>query len=151
MRVSTRRLQFVSELRTDAWISRASGIPASTIGYVRRGERELPREYYTTMRNLYQRESYRELREQGFSSHQARRFSSYAPEAVTTNIGKMKEVIEELATGRAGSMADKYEKEGIWYDPISLYDESVVKIREGIQRSHEPMEEIERYTEETGA
>jgi len=145
MAISSTRLQWVSEMRPDAWIAQASGIPISTIGYVRRGERELPSQHYSTMRNLYQRETYRQLREEGFSYHQARRFSSYAPATVTKNVETMKDVIEKLSIGRAGGMAAKYEKLGIPYDASKLYQESGKVMKKAIQESHKSFEDIERY------
>lgn len=145
MPVSTNRLMYVSEMRTDAWISQASGIPVSTIGYVRRGERELPSQYYSVMRNLYQRESYANLREQGFSYHQARRYSSYAPAAVTENVTKMDSVIRTLAEGRAGGIIAKLEKAGEYYDPEAVYNESLDVMKKAVAGSHKSFEDIERY------
>lgn len=142
---ASRSLTYLGDLRTDAWISRASGIPIETIGYVRTGERNLPGEYAAPLRNLYQREAYQNMRDIGFSFHQARRFSSYAPQGVTERSTTIKNIITELATGHAANAIDKLEKLGKPYSAEAVYNDSYRKMQEAMRRSHKDYETQRDY------
>lgn len=142
---ASRNLTYLGNLRTDAWISQASGIPVKMISYVRTGEGKLPSTFDKPLRNLYQREAYQNLRDIGVSYHQARRFSSYAPEKVTEVSGTMTNVITELATGHAANAIDKLEKLGKPYSAEAVYNESYKKMQEAMRKSHKSVEDIRDY------
>ena len=144
---ASRNLTYLGNLRTDAWISQASGIPIETISYVRSGEWKLPAQYTASLRNLYQREAYTAMRDVGFSYHQARRFSWYTPERVTDVTARMEHTIEELAVGRTGVQIDRLEKLGLPYSAEEEYAKSYQIMVEAIRKSPKPVEDIEKYLE----
>lgn len=141
----TAQLSFVSITQSDAWIARETGIPRSTIGFARRGDRDLPAQYETAMRALYQREAYTRMKEIGFSAPQANRFRSYAPSTVLSYMREVSNKIEELSYGLAIRLKSDDESSGI-IKPLSSYlDESRESITKGFQHSLMPKEEWDKY------
>ena len=140
--IAVRRLNYVAEQRSLGWIARESGIPRSALARLAEPGRIIPRQYETSLRNMYQRESYRRLREVGFSFHQARRFSSHAPESVSIKTLDMHLIIQDLTIG---AVAREHEEMGLpEYSPISadLWDEMYTDIRDSMQKSKKPWEDL---------
>jgi hypothetical protein len=82
MNISTRRMVYILEKRTQQWLSSISGIPQSTISRVKNNQINLPTKYASALRNVYQKEAYGNLKIVGASASQAKRFSWYIPETV---------------------------------------------------------------------
>ncbi|MBA7715714.1 hypothetical protein ES703_124768 [subsurface metagenome] len=137
-----RQLFYVAEQRSFAYISRTTGIPYRTVLAMRSGKIKLTSEFTRSMRNMYQRESYGRLRETGFSTYEARRWSWYTPEKVVIKTFSLKARIAELATG---AVAAKLESLGI---PTSkgaiddLFDDMYERVRVGISKSLHTTEEL---------
>ena len=92
----TERLQFLDSFMTQADIARETSIPQSTLSYAMRGERELPVKYNPSLRNLYQRTAYAELRGAGLSSTQSRRFSWYSPDKIFDVLNNTKNLVSRI-------------------------------------------------------
>ncbi len=148
---SNAQLTFVAGTRSDAWIAQETGIPRSTVGFVRRGERDLPDSYSNIMRNLYQRESYDRMKQIGFSAAQANRFRSYAPATVLDYMAEVSNKIETLATGLAIELRASDEASGIQRPWREYLDEARESITKGFQNSLKPKEDWDNYGEEEGA
>jgi len=136
------RLSYVLQSLTQSEVSREIGIPRSTLQYdIARGI-PIASEYEGSLRNLYQRTVYSNLREEGFSSAQARRFSWYSPETVTINTGLMREKVLEFSVGQ---LAQAELKSGrIWTDRERAdYLATIAeRVRSGLRKSKAPLEDI---------
>ena len=121
-------------------MSRETGIPRSTLGFVRRGERKLPSGYQSSVRNLYEREAYRRMRETGFSRTQARRYQWYAPESIRLKESEMKLLVNRYTTGVVGMETAKLRRAGVSFDMDKLWKDAKAKIIAGLQKSKEPVE-----------
>ena len=142
MTIAQRRIEFIRSTRSDRWIARESGIPRSTIGYVRRGERVLSTDQQKLMRNVYQREAYSRMRDTGFSRTQARRYTWYATETTGRMLSEMKLVVDRFTAGAVGSQISKLRRAGLSYDEDALWKEMRQKVIEGLQRSKHPVEDF---------
>lgn len=140
--VTVRRLGYVAEQRSPGWIARETGIPRGALARLAEPGRIIPKQYETSLRNLYQRETYRRLRDVGFSFHQARRFSSYAPEAVGIKTLDMHLKIQDLTIGAIGK--DRWERGVAEYAPIESdeWDEMYESIADAMRKSKKPWEEL---------
>lgn len=138
--ITSRRLSFIHDVRSDAWIAQETGIPRSTLGFVRRGERTLPPQYRDQLRRVYQREAYGRLRDTGFSTDQARRFSWYVPERITEVRQQLEEQIDYLARGRVVQMKKRAMEAGETLDEDQALSESRDAIRSGLRKSKKPLE-----------
>ncbi len=145
MPLFVRQLFYIAENQSFAAIARTAGIPYRTVLAIRSGKIDLASQFKSSLRNMYQRESYSRLKDAGFSSSQARRWSWYRPERAVIHETSLKYKIGELATG---AVAAKLRKDGI---PTgkgavdTLFDEMYEKVKIGIQRSIEPSEIIYDY------
>lgn len=135
-----RQLSYIAEKQSYAAISRTTGIPYRTVLAMRTGTIGASTTAKRALRNMYQREAYGRLRETGYSSSQARRWSWYKPERVVVNTYSLRFKIGELATG---ALAAKFRQHGI---PTSIgavsemYDDMYERVKKGIIRSIEPSE-----------
>ena len=137
-----RQLAYVAEQRSYAFIARSTGIPYRQVLAMRAGKLKISSEFATSIRNMYQREAYGRLRETGFSTYEARRWSWYTPERVVIKSLSLKARIAELATG---AVAAKLRSLGIPTSPKAVddwYDEMYEKVRVGISRSLHTTEEL---------
>ena len=129
-------------MKSDMFIARQTGIPRSTLGFVRRGERKLPSIYTNQIRATYQRTIYEEMKSFGYSATQARRFSWYAPETVRVQLIDYRLRVQEMALGVMTNRIKTFENEGIAYDEVSEYERAFVDVEEGLRRSKASYEDI---------
>ena len=136
------RLTYILETVSQAEVSREIGIPRSTLQYDVAHNIPIATEYQVQLRNLYQRTAYANMREEGFSSYQARRFSWYSPERVLINTGLMREKVLEFSIGQL-SQAELKSGE-VWSDKKRAeYLTSIEeRVREGLRKSKAPLEDI---------
>ena len=135
-----RQLAYVAEQRSYAYVARATGIPYRTVLAMRAGTMKISSEFTRSMRNMFQREAYRRLKEVGFSVSESRRWSWYNPEQVVIKSMSLIAKIGELATG---AVAAKLHSLGLPTTPGTiddLFDDMYRAVKEGIQRSVEPTE-----------
>lgn len=140
-----RKVQFLYQQTTLSKISEETGIPASSLSYISRGLRDVPRVYKTTLANFYRREAYDRLRTVGLSSYQANRFRWHAPEKVLEVENTMREKLMELTLGALSSRA---KGAGGNIDPESLFKmfgEELNRMVKAIQKSPKNYEDIEKY------
>ena len=145
MVLALRRLLFTLQDQSQAWVSRETGIPKSTLSYVARGIRALPKQYELANRNVYQREGYRRMEETGVSANQARRFSWYVPEKVTNVISTVNEKVKYLKVGYLGQKEHALGRSTLPGERKAILKEADVAIREGLRQSPYTYEEWERY------
>ena len=138
----SRQLGYLFGTVSDLFIARETGIPRSTLGFVRRGERKLPSIYTNQIRNTYQRTIYAEMKSYGFSATQARRFSWYAPETIRVQIIDYRLRVQEMSLGVMTNRITTFENEGIAYDEISEYEKAFADVEEGLRNSKAPVEDI---------
>lgn len=138
-------LEYLSKEFSDSWIARQTGIPRSTVGFVRRGERTLPAEYGAELKNYFQREAYSDLRDTGFSYHEARRYSSYAPETIRSVQDEMDFIVDRLSTGRAGYIQRQREALGEVFDWDDEKEGIMEDVRESLRQSRKAWFEIRDY------
>lgn len=138
-------VKFVGERYSDADISRMTGIPRSTVGFVHRGERTLPTEYLKSMRNLYQRTAYRAMREGGASTEIAHKFSWYS----AGRVNQVDKIYDELTSKTAFGVTLKRkleaEDEGYTFDFKEEYDSVLEQIKENYRRSKKDWQDIANY------
>jgi len=148
--ISIRRAVFLRTKTTLTNISQQTGIPISTLSYVSRGERNLPSQYVTPLRNFYQRFSYQQMRTAGIAVNQAHRFSWYQPEKVQLVLVEFETKIKYLTEGYVANYK-KYIDGTINSDQaLELWYDGEKAIREGIEKSEKPYEKwLEYGTRET--
>lgn len=145
MSIAQRRINYISDNnRTDSYISSQTGIPRSTIGFVRRGERTLPTEYEYDLRLVFQREAYGIQRSAGMSFGQARRFSSYSPEANTLKTGIMKDIVNTNTMGGCIQEKLRLEKQGILIEIDDIWYSVKADVEDAYRHSDKTFEEWEK-------
>lgn len=143
-------LDWMFEQRTDVWIAERTGIPRSTVGFVRRGERELGSAYYGPLRSAYQSETTRRLDEAGLPHREAIRFSMSRPERQREITNTMHSIIQDLAIG---STTNQYEASGEdpdifdWNDTYEGYFDQIRDSIHGAPYTYDLIKE--RYGVET--
>jgi len=130
---------------TQKVVSEMTGIPQSTISYVSRGLRELPKIYTTTMRNFYQRDAYATLKETGFSATQANRFKWYVPETVLDVTEIITDKVNSMAVGYVGHKTEGIGGEFTQEQLRGFFDEGVEKVKEGLRKSYKTFEQWDNY------
>lgn len=126
-------------------VSRASGIPASTLFRVEKQQAILPQKYNLSLRRLYQRQAYKILREEGMSVSQADRFKWLTPESVIIKRGTMASVTQFLTEGAFEARRVSLDKQNVSYRDLELWDEMNEAIKKGLRKSDKTMEEWEEY------
>ena len=138
-------VNFVGNRMSDTEMSRLTGIPRSTIGFVHRGERDLPSEYNSVMRNLYQRTAYAEMRDSGASAEIAKKFSWYSPGRVE----QVDELYEELTSKKAFGVTLREqieaEDEGSPFNFTDRYTEVLEQIKANYRKSKKDWQDIANY------
>lgn len=145
-----RQLGYIGDTRSDIWIARETGIPRSTLGYVRRGERRLPVQYERVLRNLYQREGYRRMVEVGMSTRQATRFSWYTPAKIREVTDTVKKLVADLTSKRVINMIGNPELDYTPDDYEDLFGEQYDYVRDAIGQSDKPYESWQDYEDSQG-
>lgn len=131
--------------QTQAWISRATGIPASTLSYVARGLRDLPIEYRDSVRNTYQSEAYYNLKTVGLSSNQANRFKWYVPESVINVETNFISKVDYLTIGHIGQKLKDLGRSATETEVLDLWNEARDETVDALQHSKQPVENILDY------
>lgn len=142
MDISTRRINYILDTRSQTWLANAIGVSQSTISRIHNNISSLAREFRDTLRNVYQREAYANLRSSGSSATEARRFSWYIPETVIDIESTFEEVRNML---EVTWIANKSRKEGVIYtaDEIEdLLNDARPSILKSLQKSKKTIEEI---------
>lgn len=139
--LNIRRLQYTATFLSQKKISEATGIPQSTLSFVLRGKRHLPKKYISSTRNFFQRTVYNNLRGLGMSTIQAKRFSWYSPTSIIEIEGTMKMKLNDLTLGIIGQLTKRLDHKPTIQEINSLYGEAREKLILGMQKSHKVYEE----------
>lgn len=142
--IAERRLDYMYEKRTDSWIAQNTGIPRSTIGFVRRGERALPSQYDYQLRLGFQREAYKRHRDAGMNFSEARRYSAYSPESAGLKTAIMKDIVNQNTMGGCIQEKLRLEKEGIFVEIDDLWAGMKGDIIDAYQHSDKTLDEWEK-------
>lgn len=126
-------------------VSRATGIPASTLFRVEKQQAILPRKYNLSLRRLYQRQAYKILREEGMSVSQSNRFKWLTPESIIIKRGTMQSVTQFLTEGAYEARRVSLDKQGISYKDLEIWEEMNKAVKDGLRKSKKEMEEWEEY------
>lgn len=146
MTASQDRIQFmVDSGMTDTQIGIMSGVPRSTIGFVRRGERTLPSQYLTPLRDTYRKINYQIQRQEGFSYHQARKYSSSSVATSRSVITEMKSMVKTYAKGALTGIQAKAKSMGIVRTLKAMASQALDSVKAGMRRSHKDFKTITDY------
>lgn len=97
------------------------------------------------IRNLYQRTSYKMMKDTGFSANQANRFRAYTPDSVNERLTRVTELIDYL--GR-GALDQTLAKSGLTLDSgayEATLESYTADIKKGMQRSTKTYEDWMDY------
>lgn len=139
------RLFYITRDRSLYYVSKESGIPYSTLWRFVNQLRDLPERYENSLKNVYSRTVYDNLRNLGFSSYQANRFRWYAPSSVIEREDIFKERLDFYTQG---IIATKLKKSAYYYteDEIkSIYENEIEKLKEGFRKSKKTYEQWISY------
>jgi hypothetical protein len=128
-------------------ISEETGIPASSVGYINRGERDVPMVYRTSANNAYRTIAYDNLRQTGLSSVQSNRFKWYTPEKVLDVENSMSSTLLKFTLGATAEKISAMGGEISGKEIMSIFDAELSIMKKALQRSPHPMEDIigEKY------
>ena len=132
---SSEYMQFMHDTRTDVWIAEQTGIPRSTLGFVRRGEREMPAQYTDALRTLYQGESTTYLTNRGYPTTEAVRLSSSMPDQIRSLSSELDGYIEKIAELHTAKAYDLAEQAGKAFNENQYFADALEKIKANIARS----------------
>lgn len=140
-----KQLFYIAEQRSWAYVARNTAIAYRKVLSLRSGLVDVVPAMKTAIRNAYQREAYSRLRGEGFSFHQARRWSSYGTETTRLKAQAMRLRIAELATGATAAKIREKGLDTSVFNVDRYYDEMYAKVKAGIARSPLTTEQIWDY------
>lgn len=142
MSVASDRLQFMSLTMRDSRIASITGVPQIIVTRTRLEQIKLPSRYSLNVRRGYENEAYRQLREGGASSVQARRFQWHAPTKNRYLIETLNKRALFYGSGLAASRINFLTEQGKPVDFESILANAIEKVKEGMRRSEAPLEDI---------
>lgn len=140
---ASERLSYLNRNQSYAQISKLTEIPTATISYVLRDIRPLPNAYRLSLRRVYQRTVYNDLKAIGLSATQARRFSWYSPSRVQQVISEVGSVLETLVTYRLQAYSEYLKGQGRYIDEQTTRSVLREAIQQAMQRSDLPEERLQ--------
>ncbi len=146
MSASQDRLIYMKEQGlSDITIEGMTGIPRSTIGFVRRGERSIPSEYIRTLYDKYRTVSYNALTAESLPYHQARKYSSRSTKTVNDVSIEMRKLIEISTKGAIiGKLAGNKSK-GIIQSNKQVEKDMLAAVKAGYKKSHKSYDDYKDY------
>lgn len=146
MSASKNRINFLIKAGTsDVDIANLTGIPRSTIGFVRRGERNLPSEYVRPLYDMYRKVNYHILRDEAFSYSQARKYSSSSVKTSTEVAVEMRMMVTQSTRGAITGKVTALEKKGILPDLRQVQKDMLAAVRRGYMKSHKDFKQWQDY------
>jgi transcriptional regulator with XRE-family HTH domain len=139
------RVQYLSKNMSLREIARETGIPRSTLGYVWRGERQLPTDYVTDLETTYRKGVYANLREVGVSVEQSQLYRYLSPSMASSLEARMETTINRLSLGAYAAAAEKMNRQGLLFDPAKLFPDMKARVTAGLRASDKTIEEKENY------
>ncbi len=146
MSASQDRLNFMKDQgMSDITIEGLTGIPRSTVGFVRRGERTLPNEYVRGLYNDYRKVSYHYLTEEAMPYHQARKYSSASVQKVNETGVEMRMLVTQSTRGAITGKLAALAKKGIIPDLKQIGKDMLAAVQKGFRKSHKSIEQYRDY------
>ena len=146
MSASQDRLNYLKDQGlSDITISGLTGIPRSTIGFVRRGERQLSSEYLTPLYNQTRRVSYFSLTEKGLPYHQARKYSSLKIKTIQETEVEMTMITSQSIRGAITGKLASNESEGIFQSITDVRKQMTEAVMKGYRKSHKSFKDFQDY------
>jgi len=141
------RLTYLLDHMDIAQISAITEIPSATVSYVLSQGGRIDQQYERPLRNLYQRTVYADLRKQGLSPTQARRFSWYSPNTVRSVESQTNTMVDTLVNKRLDPYIESLKNRGIYTTRESALDDLRKGIQDAIARSTLPTERLNELIE----
>ena len=138
----TELFDFLHERRTDVWLAEQSGIPRSTIGFVRRGERSLPAQYSNAARSAYQSAMHGILGEEGFPARARWQFSFAGRERFADLQTELHDIVAMVAKNWTTQAAVKAEMEGKYFNWEEYYEDALDKASDAVYYSEMPWDDL---------
>lgn len=146
MTASQNRIMDMSKAgMSDMDISGLTGIPRSTIGFVRRGERQMSSEYLTPLRDQWRRFTYHSLRDEGHPYHQARRYGSASVKDANAAKVEMRMLVTQSTRGGLTAVRASLEKQGLLYDSAIESKSMLAKVKAGYRKSRKDFKQMKDY------
>lgn len=140
-----RQFLYVAGEMSEREVSRQTGIPRSTLYDFKQGRYGLNPEQAASLRNLFQRTAYTNLRYSGMPREVARRYSWQTPETVTNITTSLDMAVAELATGSLEMATEAAEMRGSILDRETKWVSIVDSIRGGLRNAKIASDEWETY------
>jgi len=140
-----RQLSYMNERRSWAEVSRETGITSRSLQVLARGKREPTEEQSNNLKNAYRRIAYSTLRDEGFSTQEARRHSSARPETAQLMATQLYYKVAELAQGIVAMKLKSYGLETTVENVNRFYDDAVKQVKTGIRKTKRSTEQILDY------
>lgn len=126
-------------------IAREANIPYSTLQRTVRYGTAIPSQYSSSLRALYGRVNYAELRSIGFSTQEARNAEFLIPESLGVRESNINLLIDDLTNGYAPKLYQDMQAAGVDISVQEAWDMAREKIQEGLRNSRKSRAEWERY------
>ena len=130
---------------SDTDISGLTGIPRSTVGFVRRGERTLQSEYIRPLYDGFRKVNYNIMTDAGLPYHQARKYSSRSVKDSSDVIIEIRSLVTQSTEGAIIGKTVALEKKGILPDPEKVKKDMARAVKRGYQKSHKDFKQMQDY------
>lgn len=137
-----RQLSYITERRSWADTAIQVGKPTSLIKSYAKGTKTPDDATKNDIRNAYRRTAYATLRETGYASKEAQRWSTYRPETAQLYGTALYYKIADLTVGLLGMRASQQKVVNIKEYINKYFDDTYNDIKRGIARSRRTTEEI---------
>ena len=146
MSASKDRLNYLSgQGLSDTTIAGLTGIPRSTVGFVRRGERQLPSEYYNKLYNDTRKVAYNVLTSEGLPYHQARIYSQKAIPTIQETSVEMQSITSTSIEGAITGKLAQNERKGITQTMTEIRKAMTDAVMAGFRASHKSYDDFQDY------
>lgn len=147
MSITLDRINYLLESHSQAWISKETGIPQSTLSYAVNELREIPSKYNSSIATVYMQDVSYRLNQAGAPANQATRLSINEPGQVRNIQNYIEDTAHKLTEGYIikQSTAQDIPNSKLQSFIDENYETALSYIRTSLQNSVKPIEEWEDY------